>query len=84
VEHPRLQDQFADLSQGLSTITDEEWNDIPDIGDYSLKRQRVERFTPLPDKLIEAGRMEGQVVGTVDDTVQVGGYWWLLMVIGGY
>ena len=30
-------DQFADLKRELATVTAEEWDSIPDVGDSSLK-----------------------------------------------
>jgi pre-mRNA-processing factor 6 len=60
-ERPKISDQFADLKSSLKTITDEEWEGIPDIGDHSLKyktntalQKRNEMFTPMPDHLLGA------------------------------
>jgi pre-mRNA-processing factor 6 len=31
-ERPKIQQQFADLKRGLSSFTDEEWENIPEVG----------------------------------------------------
>ena len=59
-EHMDQQRQFEDLKRGLSSVTMEEWNNLPEIEDKSLKRKREkerEIFTPVPDSVIEAKRM---------------------------
>ena len=59
-EHMDQQRQFEDLKRGLADVTMEEWNNLPEIGDKSLKRKREkerEIFTPVPDSVIIAKRM---------------------------
>ena len=59
-EHMDQQRQFEDLKRGLAAVTMEEWNNLPEIGDKSLKRKREkerEIFTPVPDSVIVAKRM---------------------------
>ena len=52
-ERPKIQAQFSDLKKELATVTDAEWNSIPDPGDrLSKKRARPERYTPVPDSLV--------------------------------
>ena len=29
-----------------------QWEAIPDIGDYTVKKQKVDKFTPVPDSLL--------------------------------
>jgi pre-mRNA-processing factor 6 len=75
IERPTIADQFADLKRDLATVTAEQWDQIPEIGDYSLKlkqRKRAEVFTPVPDYLLHSAASR---VGTnnLSNTV-VGGY----------
>ena len=35
-------------------VTASEWEAIPDIGDYTVKRQKRETFAPAPDSLLAA------------------------------
>ncbi|KAG4305794.1 hypothetical protein PORY_000704 [Pneumocystis oryctolagi] len=56
MEKTKVQDQFADVIQGLSAITDEEWLNIPNVGDLTGKKRKKisprERFYTIPDSLI--------------------------------
>lgn len=38
-ENPKITEQFADLKRKLSEVTHEEWDAIPAIGDYTIKKQ---------------------------------------------
>ncbi|KAL4171204.1 hypothetical protein KRP22_009302 [Phytophthora ramorum] len=60
-EMPKISDQFADLKSSLQSMSDAEWEMIPDIGDYSLKyktntalQKRNEMFAPVPDSVLGA------------------------------
>ncbi|RLN71929.1 hypothetical protein BBJ28_00015319 [Nothophytophthora sp. Chile5] len=72
-EMPKISDQFADLKASLEHMSDAEWEQIPDIGDYSLRyktdtalQKRNELFAPVPDNVLgaEAGRTNA-VSGTI-------------------
>jgi pre-mRNA-processing factor 6 len=52
---PKIADQFADLKNDLSTVTADEWDSIPEVGDHTLKykqRKRNETYVPLPDNIL--------------------------------
>ncbi|KAF0540930.1 Pre-mRNA-processing factor 6 [Gigaspora margarita] len=36
-ERPKIQQQFADLKRGLAAVTDDEWANLPEIGDLRRK-----------------------------------------------
>ena len=59
-------------------MTMEEWNNIPEVGDHSLKRKREkekEIFTPVPDSVIEAERMHNSMETYLDPRQQLlGGF----------
>lgn len=60
-EKPTIHQQFADLKKGLATVTQEEWESIPDIGDYTLKRKQKKQqmLAPASDRgLLEARNSE--------------------------
>ncbi|CDJ63352.1 LOW QUALITY PROTEIN: U5 snRNP-associated 102 kDa protein, putative [Eimeria necatrix] len=60
-EKPTIHQQFADLKKGLATVTQEEWESIPDIGDYTLKRKQKKQqiLTPASDRgILEARNRE--------------------------
>ena len=47
---------FAELKDQLSSVTEDQWASIPDVGDHSLKHKQqhrqAETFTPLTDSLL--------------------------------
>lgn len=53
-EKPTLGSQFSDLKRELAKLSYDDWNSLPDIGDYTIKRKKQERFTPITDTVIMA------------------------------
>ena len=54
-ERPKIQQQFSDLKRKLSSISDDEWLSIPEVGDARNKKQRnprAEKMTPVPDSVL--------------------------------
>ena len=41
-ENPKISEQFADLKRKLTELTGADWEAIPDIGDYTVKKRRAE------------------------------------------
>lgn len=41
-ENPKISEQFADLKRRLSELTGADWEAIPDIGDYTVKKRKAE------------------------------------------
>lgn len=81
-DRPKISDQFADLKSGLQSMSDAEWEMIPDIGDYSLKyktntalQKRNEMFAPVPDHLLagSAGGVAANGSGALNGTITPGG-----------
>lgn len=58
-ENPKITEQFADLKRQLAEVSADEWEAIPDIGDYTIKRQKRETFAPAPDSLLAAAANAG-------------------------
>ncbi|KAK4528859.1 hypothetical protein GAYE_SCF65G6806 [Galdieria yellowstonensis] len=70
-ENPSLEQQFADLKRGLAQVSEEEWASIPEIGDYRVKKQKLEKYTPVPDSVIESAHKERSFdpsIGTLSST----------------
>jgi len=40
------------LKRDLATVTNEEWEAIPECVDLSIKKRKRERFAPVPDGLV--------------------------------
>lgn len=76
--NPTVRQQFAHLKNGLKEVSSEEWASIPDIGDYSVKKQKWEKYTPAPDSLLESARRESAFVaeaatgGAATDLASIG------------
>ncbi|PQQ09001.1 protein STABILIZED1 [Prunus yedoensis var. nudiflora] len=66
--NPKITEQFANLKRKLYTVSAQEWESIPEIGDYSLrnKKKRFESFVPVPDTLLEKARQEKEHVTALD------------------
>jgi pre-mRNA-processing factor 6 len=70
-ERPKIQQQFSDLKRTLSEVSDDEWLNIPEVGDARNKKQRnasirPDRFTPLPDTILQGAVASGQTHTALD------------------
>lgn len=66
-ERPKIQQQFADLKRGLSVVTDEEWENIPEVGNLTRKkRKRDERSFVVPDSVLVGDRSRGEYENALD------------------
>ena len=64
-KNPKISQQFADLKRALSTVTDEEWANIPEVGDLTgrnkrIKRTENKRFYAVPDNVLAGAHEQGQ------------------------
>ncbi|BFZ57977.1 U4/U6 x U5 tri-snRNP complex subunit Prp1 [Savitreella phatthalungensis] len=74
---PSIAEQFKDVRSSLSTVTEDEWANLPEVGDLTRKNKRArlaarsERFYAVPDSLLASGLASTQFEKTVteeDDT----------------
>ncbi|KAH9480957.1 Pre-mRNA-splicing factor prp1 [Psilocybe cubensis] len=73
-ERPKIQQQFADLKRGLSSVTDEEWENIPEVGNLTRKkRRREERSYVVPDSVLVGDRSKGEMESALDPRQQQNG-----------
>lgn len=57
--NPKIVEGLAPFKRKLAEITDEEWEAIPEIGDYTIKKtKRFESFAPVPDTLLAKAAAE--------------------------
>ena len=71
-KNPKIQQQFADLKRALGMVTDDEWANLPEVGDLTGRNRRArqalhQRFYAVPDSVIAAARDSAQFGNTVDD-----------------
>uniref|UniRef100_A0A336MK64 Pre-mRNA-processing factor 6 n=1 Tax=Culicoides sonorensis TaxID=179676 RepID=A0A336MK64_CULSO len=67
-ERPKIQQQFSDLKRNLIQVSEEEWANLPEVGDSRNKKQRnprAEKFTPLPDSVLTRN-LGGESTNTID------------------
>lgn len=66
-ERPKIQQQFADLKRGLSVVTDQEWENIPEVGNLTRKKRRKdERSFVVPDSVIVGDRSKTEYESSLD------------------
>jgi pre-mRNA-processing factor 6 len=73
-KNPKIASQFADLKRSLATITDEEWQNLPEVGDLTRKNKRAKqardaerRFYAVPDSVIAGARDSTQLDTKIHD-----------------
>ncbi|XP_068081412.1 pre-mRNA-processing factor 6 [Anabrus simplex] len=67
-ERPKIQQQFSDLKRGLVCVSEDEWRNIPEVGDSrnrKMRNPRMEKFTPLPDSVL-ARNLGGESTTSLD------------------
>ncbi|PFH56884.1 hypothetical protein XA68_15823 [Ophiocordyceps unilateralis] len=75
--NPKIQQQFTDLKRALSTVTDDEWANLPEVGDLTGKNRRSkqalrQRFYAVPDSVLAAARDSTEMSTTVADEAAAG------------
>jgi pre-mRNA-processing factor 6 len=76
-QRPKIQQQFADLKRDLANVTEEEWANLPEVGDLVGKNRRLrsqrmsERFVPVPDTVLLRAKESTQISTVLDEREQV-------------
>jgi len=74
-ETPKIQQQFSDLKRQLASITNDEWANIPEVGDLTRKKSKrsqnkmADRFTPVPDSVLLTAHRQTEFANSVDANV---------------
>jgi len=71
-KNPKIQHQFADLKRALGTVTDDDWANLPEVGDLTGKNRRtrqnqIKKYYAVPDSVIAGARDQGAMDVTVQD-----------------
>lgn len=71
-KNPKIQQQFADLKRALGTVSDDDWANIPEVGDMTGKNRRNrqnqrQRFYAVPDSVLAGARDSGQLGAEIQD-----------------
>lgn len=70
--NPKIAQQFADLKRSLATVSDEDWANIPEVGDLTGKNRRTkqnlrQRFYAVPDSVLAGARDSTQFETSVQE-----------------
>ncbi|EAW13799.1 U4/U6-U5 snRNP complex subunit PRP6 [Aspergillus clavatus NRRL 1] len=71
-KNPKIQQQFADLKRSLASVSEDEWANLPEVGDLTGKNRRAkqnlrQRFYAVPDSVIASARDSTQFETTITD-----------------
>ena len=64
--NPNIAATFRDLKRGLKDVSYAEWDAIPDIGDYTIKKKKLNvGFMPAPDTLLAKALAEKETTSAL-------------------
>ena len=63
-----IHDQFKDLKRSLSSVSYKEWEAIPEAQDFSIKKQKREKYTPVSDSLLSQKLNETAMQSSINVT----------------
>ncbi|KAL5337859.1 PRP1 splicing factor, N-terminal-domain-containing protein [Aspergillus crustosus] len=73
-KNPKIQQQFVDLKRSLASVSEDEWANLPEVGDLTGKNRRTkqnlrmqQRFYAVPDSVLANARDSAQFDTTVAD-----------------
>ncbi|KAL4814201.1 PRP1 splicing factor, N-terminal-domain-containing protein [Aspergillus spinulosporus] len=73
-KNPKIQQQFVDLKRSLASVSEDEWANLPEVGDLTGKNRRTkqnlrmqQRFYAVPDSVLASARDSAQFDTTVAD-----------------
>lgn len=71
-KNPKIQQQFADLKRSLASVSEDDWANLPEVGDLTGKNRRAkqnlrQRFYAVPDSVLASARDSTQFETTVTD-----------------
>lgn len=72
-ENPKISEQFADLKRKLGHLVNADWEAIPDIGDYTVKKAKREQFVPVPDSLLARAAAASDTAAALDASAMASG-----------
>ena len=59
-ERPTIRQTFSDLRTELKKLNADDWEKIPEIKDFTTKKRKIERYTPLSDS---------QIISSLNDNI---------------
>jgi len=66
-QRPKIQTQFTDLKRGLSAVTDEEWENLPEVNNLTKRpKVRESRSYVVPDSVLVGDRSKVEYESSLD------------------
>lgn len=72
-EAAKASERFSDLKRALSTVTEDQWENLPEVGDLTRKykrqrklQQQQTRFYNVPDSLLTNSQNQGEIEASID------------------
>ena len=59
-EQPTIRQTFSALKNELKTLSQSDWESIPEIKDFTLKKRKIERYIPITDN---------EIIAALNDTI---------------
>lgn len=67
-----IKGMFADLKKDLSSVQKHEWMNIPEIENFTIKKKKVERFSAVPDHVIQSGLSDSRLLNSIQVSNKAG------------
>jgi pre-mRNA-processing factor 6 len=65
-EKPTIRQTFSDIRSELRKLSKDDWEKIPDIQDFTLKKRKIERYAPNTDSNLERALNDSQMVNSIE------------------
>ena len=59
-EQPTIRQAFSALKNDLKTLSQSDWESIPEIKDFTIKKRKIERYIPITDS---------EIIAALNDTI---------------
>lgn len=64
-EKPTIRQSFSDIKHEMKKLSKDDWEKIPDIQDFTVKKRKIERYTPNTDVNIERALNDNQLSNSI-------------------
>lgn len=69
-ERPTIRQTFSDIRNDLKKMTSRDWEDIPEIKEFTNKKRKLERYTPNTDKQLFSSLKDNELLNTINNNNQ--------------
>jgi pre-mRNA-processing factor 6 len=67
-EKPTIRQSFSDIKHEMKKLSKDDWEKIPDIQDFTVKKRKIERYTPNTDVNIERALNDSQLANSISNS----------------